>query len=204
VNLTDCWRSARRNWWLLLVCALVAAGAALYVAQRQRDEYRSSLRLAAGPSPALTGQGRVAEAILALNKRSLIMTFAEIAGGHVTFHEAADSIGLSREEASRYSVTSTAMPDANVIMLDVEGPDRTVAERLANEVGARSITFVRHFYRTLALRALDDASSSDGPVSPKPERDVPLAGAGGLFVGFFLGLGRDFVRLRRRSEMHGP
>jgi capsular polysaccharide biosynthesis protein len=204
VSLAECWRSARRNWWLPLVCALVAAGTALYLTQRQEDEYRSSLRLAVGPSPTLSDRALVADAVNALNKRSLIATFAEIAGGRVVFHQAADSVGLSAEEASRYSVSSAAMPEANVIMLDVEGPDPAVAGRLANAVGAKSIAFVDDFYKTYALRALDDAGTSSDPVSPKPGRDAPVAAAGGLCLGFLLGLGRDFVRGRRRVEEVAP
>jgi capsular polysaccharide biosynthesis protein len=204
VSLVECWRSASRNWWLLLVCALVGAGATLYVTERQQNEYRASLRLAVGPSSKIGDLRLVAEAVDALNKPSLIATFAEVASSRVAFQQATVSLGMSVAGASRYSVSSAAMPGANVIMLDVEGPEPAIAARLANAVGARSIAFVDEFYKTYSLRALDDASASGDPVSPKPKRDVPLAAAGGLCLGFLLGLGRDFARRRRRSEERKP
>jgi uncharacterized protein involved in exopolysaccharide biosynthesis len=196
-------RSARRNWYLLLLCALVAAGTTLYFTHREEREYRSSVRLAVGPSPAITRQTRIAQTVDSLNKRSLITTFAEIVAGRRIYRQAVDDAHVSRQEAERYTVSSNALPEANVIALDVQGPRRRVAEALVTAIGARSISYLEDFYKNFAVRELDDPDTPADPVTPKPKRDVPLAAAGGLAVGFFLGLCRDYVRERRRREDRG-
>jgi capsular polysaccharide biosynthesis protein len=200
VSLASCWRSVLRNWYLLVVCALVASGTTLYLTHRATREYRSSLRLAAGPSPALTEQTRIVATVDSLNKRSLITTFAEIVGARKLFRAAATEVGLSAAEASRYSVTSVALPEANVVGLDVQGPRRSVTAALADAIASRAIAYIGNFYKDFSLRKLDDPSTPGDPVTPKPKRDVPLAAAGGLCLGFFLGLGRDYVEGRRKRR----
>lgn len=200
MSLVACLRSAARNWYLLLVCALVAAGATLYLTHREQREYRSTVRLAVGPSPAITRQTRIAQTVDSLNKRSLITTFAEIAGGRQIYRQAAADAGVSQQEARRYTLASNALPEANVIALDVQGPRRRVAEALVTAVGTRSIAYIEDFYKNFAVRELDDPDTPTDPVSPRPQRDVPLAAFGGLALGFFLGLCRDYVRERRRQE----
>lgn len=198
MRLADAVVSAWRNWWLLVLCAAVAAGATLFLTLSEEPRYRSSLRLAVGPSPTLTRQTRIAQAVDSLNKRTLITTFAEIAGGRTIFLGAVADLGLPPTEASRYSVSSVALPEANVIGLDVQGPRRGVAEDLVRRVGARSAAYLESFYKTFSVRELDEPTTPDEPVTPKPGRDVPLAAVSGLALGFFLGLCRDHVRRRRR------
>jgi capsular polysaccharide biosynthesis protein len=200
MSLVACLRSARRNWYLLLICALVAAGASLYLTHREQREYRSSIRLAVGPSPKITRQTRIAQTVDSLNKRSLITTFAEIVAGRQIYREAVAAAGIPPEEARRYAVSSNALPEANVIALDVQGPRGIVAERLVTAIGARSIVYIEDFYKNFAVRELDNPETPSDPVKPTPKRDVPLAAAGGLAFGFFLGLCRDYLRERRRRE----
>jgi uncharacterized protein involved in exopolysaccharide biosynthesis len=69
-------------------------------------------------------------------------------------------------------------------------------------IGAKAVAAIEDFYKTFSVRPLDEPNTPDDPVTPKPERDVPLAAAGGLCVGFFLGLCRDALR-KRRSRGEG-
>jgi capsular polysaccharide biosynthesis protein len=200
VSLTYCLRSARRNWWLLVTCAVVAAGATFWFTDRQTPEYETTLRLAVGPSPAITRQTRIAQAVDSLNKRSLVTTFAEIVGGKRILEEAVSDVGLAREEASRYSVSANALPEANVIALRVQGPEPETSEELAAEIAERAEPAIEDFYKNFAVRQLDEPTTPSEPVTPKPKRDAALAAAGGLALGFFLGLLRDVRRDRRRGE----
>jgi capsular polysaccharide biosynthesis protein len=200
VSAARCWRSALRNWYLLLLCAGVAAGATLFLTLREQPEYSSNLRLAVGPSPSIRRSTLVAETVDALNKRALITTLAEIAGGQAAFREAATTLGLAAGESARYTVRSVALPEANVIALEVRGPRRHVASALASAISGKAITSITSFYKNLAVRQLDEASRPSDPISPKPWRDVPLAAAIGLCVGFFLGLCRDYLRERKGRD----
>jgi uncharacterized protein involved in exopolysaccharide biosynthesis len=197
-------RSALRNWWLLVLCALVAGGITLWHTHREVREYRSTLRLAVGPSPKITRQTRIAQTVDSLNKRSLITTFAEIVGGRMIYRDVVADLGLTNAVASRYTVSSVALPEANVIALEVEGPRPAVAEALSTAIGAKSIVYIEDFYKNFAVRQLDEPSTPSEPVSPRPRRDVPLAAAGGLCFGFFLGLCRDRLRERRKREDREP
>jgi uncharacterized protein involved in exopolysaccharide biosynthesis len=201
VSLASCLRSARRNWWLLALCAVVAAGVTLMLTERQTREYESTLRLAVGPSPAITRQTRIAQAVDSLNKRSLITTFAEIVAGRRIRTEAVTESGLTPGEAARYDVEANALPEANVIALRVQGPRRETAANLAAAIASRAEPYIEDFYKNFAVRQLDDPSTPTEPVTPKPKRDVPLAAAGGLALGFFLGLARDRLRERKRREI---
>ena len=204
MSVLDLLHSASRNWYLLLACALVAAGATLLLAVLEDPRYRSGVRLAVGPAPALEPETR-ARLVDSLNDRVLITTFAEIAGARTIFRDAAAEVGLPTGELSRYSVSSVALPEANVVALDVDGPRRTSVEELASKLAARSIGYIEGFYRDVSLRDLDGPARRAERVAPRPELDVPLAAAGGLAVGFLLGLFRDHLRARRgRRDRAGP
>jgi len=197
VSLTDCLRSARRNWWLLVVCAAVAGSATYLLTDRQTPQYETTLRLAVGPSPSITRQTRIAQAVDSLNKRSLVTTFAEIVAGRRIRDEAVRELGLPEDVASRYTVSANALPEANVIALRVRGPDPETAEGLAQAIASRAEPAIEDFYKNFAVRQLDEAETPSDPVTPQPTRDASLAVAGGLALGFFLGLFRDRFRGRR-------
>ena len=199
MSLASCLRSARRNWYLLVICALVAAGSTLYLTLRETPQYRSSLRLAVGPSPTITRETRIAQAVDSLNKRALITTLAEMAGAQRIYSGAAAGLGLSGVAASHYSVSAVALPEANVISLAVQGPYRTTAAALAAAISAKATTSIEGFYKDLSIRQLDEPTTPTDPVTPKPKRDVPLAAVFGLCLGFFVGLTRDRVRGRARE-----
>lgn len=198
MSLAACLRSARRNWWLLLICAVVAGGATYWLADRQTPEYETTLRLAVGPSPAITRQTRIAQTVDSLNKRSLVTTFAELVGGRRIQDEAVAELGLADDVSSRYAVSANALPEANVIALRVRGPKPETAEALATAIASKAEPSIEDFYKNFAVRQLDDPETPSEPVAPKPTRDAGLAAAGGLALGFFLGLLRDRLRDRRR------
>jgi capsular polysaccharide biosynthesis protein len=198
MSLIELGRSVCRNWFLLLLCGLAAGGAAFAITSLQTREYRSTTLLVAGPAAFLERPTRIGQTVDALNRRSLIATFAEIIGSKRIFGIAADTIGLSPADQSRYSVASNALPEANAVLLDVQGPRREVTASLSPAITAAGVSYITDFYKTYSIKALDLPDTPKQPVSPRPRRDVPAAVVAGLGLGLILGLWRD--RLRDRGK----
>lgn len=197
MSLGECIRSAARNWLLLLLCALTASLATLGLTSLKTREYRSTTQLVVGPAANLTKWSHIWQTVDELSKRSVVTTFAEVIDSHRIFQEAAAQVGLSREGAASYSVSAVAQPEANVVLLDVQGPRRTTTAALSTAVASAATGYIDDFYKIYSLRPLDVAHTPRAPVAPHPMRDTALAGLGGLGLGFFLGLLRDRFRNRR-------
>jgi diguanylate cyclase (GGDEF)-like protein len=186
----------QRSWWIVLLTALAALCIALLAAYFLPPKFRSSTRLIVSPNlTAITDEREVVNAIEALDKRSIISTYAEVINSGRVYDETTASLGIPSEVLEDYTYSTVVLPDANILEFSVEGPNPELVALIANNVGSRAIEFITNLYTSYNIDILDVAPVPDSPISPQPLRDSILAFGLGLVIGAVLAIIREQLRL---------
>jgi diguanylate cyclase (GGDEF)-like protein len=196
----------RRNWWMIVLAALVALNVSLVVSFFATPLYVSNARFIVSPNPIVLSGRDVISSMEALDKRSIISTYAEFLNSRRIYDETLAALGIDKMIAQEYDITTVVLPDTNVLELSVSGPDPAVAALLANSIGKQAIDTIRLLYTAYDISVLDPAIPASAPFSPQPARDASLALVLGLVGGAALAVVSEQVRipldaLRKRLRM---
>jgi len=185
----------RRSWWIIALAVLAALNVALILAYFATPIYRASAQFIVGPGPSLlASQDRdLVNGIEALDKRSIVATYAEVMGSRRIQRETAERLGIERSELSGYKFTSVVLPDATILELSVEGADPEKVALLANNVGQQAIDYIKSLYLVYDIHLLDPAVTPVNPIRPQPIRDIALAVVLGLVFGLALAVLREQI-----------
>lgn len=185
----------RRSWWMIVVTMLAALNVALLSAYFATPQYQSSARFIVSPNPDLVSGRDVINSLEALDKRSIISTYAEFLNSRRILAETLSEIEVSAQEAEDYSITTVVLPDANILELTVSGPNPNMAALLANSIGKRAIDYISRLYSAYDISVLDPAAPASVPFNPQPVRDASLALALGLIGGTALAIVSEQIRI---------
>ncbi|MBL8089644.1 MAG: diguanylate cyclase [Anaerolineales bacterium] len=184
----------QRGWWLILISALLALNFSLfysyYVAVPQ---YEVVARFIVSPNLQSTDNRDLVNSLEALDKRSIIATYAEVLNSYQITEEAVKLLGENASDFSSYTMSATLLPDANIIRYSVRGPNPDVAALLANGIGQYAIDYVRKLYVVYNIEFLDKAIPSYDAIRPRPLQDALLALLVGMVVGVGLAIFRDQI-----------
>lgn len=135
----------------------------------------------------------------ALDKRSIVVTYAEFLNSTRIYNETITALQLTPADVLKYKHSTVVLPEANILALTVEGPDPQLVAILANSVGERAVTHIKGLYKVYDIDLLDPAIPPVTPVSPQPLRDASLALILGLIVGAVLAIVREQIRVPLES-----
>lgn len=183
-----------RNWWIVVLTAVVAVAGSLLFNYTAQPVYRTRLQLLIVPNMLEFDGRELIYSLDTLDKRSIVATYVEVAGSGRIRRETLDTLGLSGEEALNYDLTAVALPEANVLEIAASGPDPQTAADLANAAAAQTVNYVSQTYDIFRLEQLDPAPVPQFPISPTPWRDAALAFILGLVLGSVLAILRDQIR----------
>ncbi|NOZ72337.1 MAG: diguanylate cyclase [Chloroflexi bacterium] len=185
-------RIIRRGWWLILISALVAVNFSLvYSYYITTPMYETVARFIVSPNVQnVTGRDLV-NSLEALDKRSIISTYAEVLNSRQIIESTIKLLGDNPEDYQEYTMAVTVLPDANILRFSVRGPDPEVATMLANSIGQYAIDFIRKLYVVYDIDFLDKAVVPLEPYHPRPVQDAGLALLIGTVVGVSLAIFRD-------------
>lgn len=187
-------RIVQRGWWLILASALVAVNLSLaysyYVAE---PRYESYARFIISPNLSFVDGRDVVNSIEALDKRSIITTYAEVINSPQIINKAIALLNGNPADYSDYDTSVTVLPDANIIRFGVQGPDRETTAALANAIGQYAIDFIKELYIAYDIQFLDKAMAPSVPYYPRPQQDAMLALLVGAVVGAGLAIFRDML-----------
>lgn len=196
----------RRNWWVIALTAISAVSLAIIYSYLATPLYRTSARFLISPGPSvLASQDRdLLDSIEALDKRSIVATYAEVLASTSIHRQVGSDLGLDPIALRMYKFYSIVLPDASVLELSVEGPDPNMVTQLANNIGREATAFIESRYLLYDVSLLDAAELPLQPISPRPVRDVGLALVLGLALGSLLAILREqlhtpFNSLRQRN-----
>jgi uncharacterized protein involved in exopolysaccharide biosynthesis len=192
-----------RGWWagvLVLVTTVVASSV---LTSQQTPVFRSSAMVVTQPDPGLVETTEVLRSLEALERRTILATFSELAMSARVRGLAAERLDFAPETIRRYRITSSIVPNTNILRISAEGPDASgvalVAQAVAVVMGAEA----QLLYRPFVVRPLSEAVVPRSPKLPDPRRNAIVA----VVVGMFLGAGVAYAfgrlgRVRRTVSAH--
>ena len=172
-----------RWWWLPAVTLGVSVAAGSWWTSLQPRTYRASAMLAVVPNTSVQADADVLRSLDALERRTLLATFARLPGTRETRAAVADALQQDPRTLTTYAFGAAVLPSTNIIRIDVDGPDPALAARLANAAGDIAAAEARSLYRIYTMRPIAAATASTRPIHPDPSRNSLAAGVGGLFIG---------------------
>jgi len=184
----------QRSWYIVVLTALVAMAVALGAAFIIEPTYQATTSFVVNPNLSLIDQEDVVRSLEALDKRSIITTYAEILNSERIFSEATASLQIPASQLSSYTYKTVVAPEANILELTVEGPNPEVTASLANSIGQQAIDYIRGLYTVYEINFLDPATTPSQPVRPSPLRDGVLAFGLGTIAGALLAIVREQLR----------
>ena len=189
-------RMLQRNWWLILLTAIVALTVSLTISYLATPQFSAVARFIIVPSSSLTSGADVVRSLDTLDRRSVVATYAEVMNSSRILENASNFLNLDAATILKeYSIQSVDLPDSSVLELTVSGPNPQLAAQLANAIGFQSITFTRSLNLIYELNFLDTAVPPELPFSPEPLRDGAVAVFLGLAVGAILAVVSEQIRV---------
>jgi diguanylate cyclase (GGDEF)-like protein len=184
----------RRGWWIVLLTALIAVNMALLADFFTTPMYQASTKFVVSPSND-TLAGDVIYSLEALDKRSIISTYAEFVNSRRIYVEALNVLKLEEADMVGYTTQAVVLPDANILELTVSGPNPELAALLANTMAQGATDYISLIYRAYNISILDAAVPSSAPYTPQPARDASLAMALGVVAGAALAILSEQIRI---------
>jgi capsular exopolysaccharide synthesis family protein len=191
----------RRRKWLVLGMVVATMAAAAAVSAATKPTYRATTKI-------IVGQGGT---LFAPEQANAIQPFSatmkDLLKSNVVAGEVIRNLSLTEtEESLLANVDVTTKPESSALQLAVTDHDRRRAQRIADEFGQVFSNLVRdRFGRTqqpttpdqpqtpeLSAIVWDPAHIDPVQVSPKPKRNVAIAGVLGLVVGLLAGFLREY------------
>lgn len=191
----------RRGWWIVILTTLVAVNVALIASYLTTPIFQASATFVVSPGPGLLGSD-IVNSLGTLDKRSIISTYAEFINSRRIYVDALQVLQLQETSMTDYTIETVVLPDANILVLTVSGPDPQLAALLANTMGQRAINYISLIYRAYDISFLDSALPPTEPYSPKPVRDSVLASALGLIGGIALAVLSEQIRTPLEAYRH--
>lgn len=200
-------RIIRKGWWLVLIAALVAVNLSLvYSYYLIKPTYEAVARFIVSPNIENIESRDLVNSLEALDKRSIISTYAEVLNSREIINGTMTLLGAEPTQLNGYNTYVTVLPDANIIRFSVQGPDPEVTAILANGIGQNAIDFIRNLSVIYNIEFLDQAVVPSEPIQPKPIQNAGLALLLGTVLGIGLAIFRDqlsstFDRLGERNKI---
>ena len=185
------------RWWVPVLTAAIAVGAAWSWTGRQTPVYRASQLLAVVPGPSIEGGSDILRSLEALERRTLLATFARLPSSNQTRRAVGEWLDLDARQLAPYRFSASVLSNTNILRVEVDGPDRDLAMELAETVAATMATDAQALYRIYALQPISTAEASGRPVFPDRQRNYLAAAVLGLLVGVVaVGAVAQFARSR--------
>jgi capsular polysaccharide biosynthesis protein len=155
--------------------------------------YESSARFIVSPNLNYVADRDLVNSLEALDKRSLITTYAEVINSPQIINGTILLLNGNPDNYINYTTFVSVLPDTNIINFSVRGPNPQVTTMLANSIGQHAIDFIQGIYVAYDIDFLDKATIPLEPYYPSPVSDAVLALLVGAVIGVGLAVFRDML-----------
>ena len=105
----------QRGWWMIVISALLAVNFSLiysyYIAE---PKYEAVARFIVSPNLQNTDSRDMVNSLEALDKRSIIATYAEVLNSYQITNQALAMLRKDPADFAEYTYSATLLPDANI------------------------------------------------------------------------------------------
>ncbi len=172
---------AKRWWWLLLLGVFLCGGITFIVSKLTPPVYRANATLIVNFQTSPSPYDSISAGVAA------VPTYAQLLQSPAVLNPVVERHPRMTLQQLSGMMTVTPQPDSQLIELDVDNVDPTVAMDLANEI---SDQFVQYVNPQLTVSVLPIyATLPTDPIRPKPSRDAGI----GALVGLGLALALIFL-----------
>ncbi len=195
-------RMLQRSWWIVVLTALAAVGAALVASYLATPIYQSTARYIVSPNPEFLKNGvdyNLIYSLDTLDKRTIITTYAEVLNSPRIYNDTIQALKLAPRDVSDYTYSAVVLPSTNIIEFSVQGSDPQRVAAITQLMGQRAVSYVESLYQVYDMGLLDPAAVGIQPVSPKPLRDAGVALVVGVVLGAGLALLNELLRTPFRN-----
>ena len=189
MTLTEFLRIARRSWWIVACWTVAVFASIAFFTVRQTPIYEATTTLVVWPDETSAEHHEVVNSLAALDRRSIIATYAKIPSSVAVQEAARQQVQLSPVEMQQFQTRASVVPDTDILRLVVEGPDPHLVTVLANAIAEQATRYAKEFSGIFQLRVLDPAAVPTHPERPDLIRNLSI----GVVLGLVLGLGWVFL-----------
>lgn len=180
MSLVEYGRILLRRGWIILLLAVIAAGSAYFLSQRQTPIYRATQKVLFVPSRSDFGLTEASRLLLNNNVEYLNSTFVA--------QQVVDNLSLDMTAGQLLGETTiTANRDSLFIQIDVDNPDPRVAERVALEWGNLLVQYRDALNQEARREDRITARIQDNPTSSLESPRPAINAAAGAVLGILLG-----------------
>lgn len=197
-------RVVGRSWWVIGLTLIVGLSTTIYFTRRQPPIYQATTTVVIGPSGRLTEVSQIVNSLNALDRRSVVATYAKIPTSRTVRDRTREQLGLSSSQMRLYRVRTAIVPDTNILQIIVEGPDPRLVADVANAIAEQTKNYAPEFYGIFGLSILDRALPPTRPVAPELARNVSLGAVLGLLLGIGLALLIEYGRRWKHASTKEP
>jgi len=175
-----------RRWWVILLCTLAFAAAALVVTRQFITPlYQSSVMIYVNNIRGDQQVDSVTSSNLSTSQK-LVGTYVNIIKSDTVLEQVADASGMDITASGiRKIMTARQVEDTELFKVIITHPDPTAAAQLANAVAEVAPAEIEEFVEGSSTKIIDYAKVAERPSSPNVLRNTVL----GAMVGCVLALG---------------
>jgi diguanylate cyclase (GGDEF)-like protein len=184
-----------KRWWIIASFFVLTVAVAGVVTFTQTPTYRTSATFVVSPSLYLVEQKGIVSGLDTLSRREgVIATYNQVFVSRAILAAAAERLGLTREQANTYGISSKVIPTTNVIQIRVEGASPAMVKTLADTLGEEAVEYSKNLYEVFTLKPLDEAKIPEEPALPNKTQNMVLAAVLGATLGGALAFLVDYLR----------
>jgi diguanylate cyclase (GGDEF)-like protein len=185
----------QKGWWIVVLAVLATLNVTLIIDMFSSPEYEATTRMIVLPNAQSFAGKDFVSSLSSLDNSSIVTTYSDVFDSEFNQQAFLNTLNLSQAEIDKYTQSTVVLPDSNVMEIHVTGPNAEVVAEWANGVARTGIDYMKNLYQVYEVNILDAAVVPTEPISPKPARDLSLAGVLGLLVGVILAILRDQLRI---------
>lgn len=196
MDLRDYLNALRKGWWIVIACIAVTLAVAAVITVRTPKQYASTVTFFVTTSTS----GTVTDAYQGgLFSQQRVKSYADLLTSERLAKQviASQSLDLTPDQVSA-RITAAVQPDTVLLEATITDTSRVRAQQIAQGVTTDFATLVQTLETppdaktaTVKVEVVAGPNLQSAPVSPKPLRDLGLAGVLGLLAGVGLALLRE-------------
>ncbi|MCB9450888.1 MAG: hypothetical protein H6672_05580 [Anaerolineaceae bacterium] len=201
MNLVEYGRILLRRGWIILLLAVLTAGAAYVLSSRETPVYRSTVKVLV--VPARTDNG------LTLASKSQLNQFKEYLDSSLIARQVIDKLQLDMTPDALMGNVTIAADDLSLLLqIDVDLPDGEIANRVARAWGEELVIYRNEENQKNRREDRVDARLQDDPryslLRPRPAINAAAGGVLGLLLGGVIVFVLEFLEssvIRHRDDV---